>query len=256
MPEQMPGVFPGMGMGMDPQPTVTLVADGGSMPMQGERIQSIQTSANISSPGKLTGSTAFNQMASAGATDVSTYILNSNGMDSIATGINVLGGIFSRKGGTTTYIWALRGKLSSTIAPARLPTFQVGFADIPGVDPDEFEPKIVSVESTKNNLRLLGATKATDQSGQNGGFLGLIYSPFVEHEIPAHKKLTTPGNMQVVPEKELPPGEYAVVLRPVSAKKKITADVVSRNDGEGMLFNLAWSFSVKQDSKPSLVAAK
>jgi hypothetical protein len=103
----------------------------------------------------------------------------------------------------------------------------------------------VRLESTKNNWRLVGATKVTDQSSSNNGSFGLTYSPFFEHAIETEKKVTTPGHMRVAPVKELPTGEYAVVLRPVSAKKKFSGDAISRNDGEGVLFNTAWSFSVK-----------
>jgi hypothetical protein len=84
----------------------------------------------------------------------------------------------------------------------------------------------------------------------------MIYSSFFEHDIGTEKKVTTPGHMQVAPKKDLPPGEYAVVLRPVSAKKTFSGDAISRNEGEGMLFNMAWSFSVKEQMKPPLVVTK
>ena len=43
----------------------------------------------------------------------------------------------------------------------------------------------------------------------------------------------------------LAPGEYAVVLRPISKGKKFSGAEVVQNQGPGLLFNSAWSFTVK-----------
>ena len=260
IPEQIPGQMPGQMLGsfpgMEPQPTVTLVADPATIQLQGERLQSVQVVSKGANSGNMGGSAALSQIASSSATDVSNGMTNSAGAATVSTGINVLAALLTRKSAVSTYIWALRGKVSSNYVPVQRPRFEVSFADIPGVDPDEFEPHIVRLESTKNNLRLLGATRVKDQSASNNGSFGMIYSSFFEHEIDAEKKVTTPGHMQIAPSKSLPPGEYAVVLRPVSAKKTFSGDTISRNDGEGMLFNMVWSFSVKEETKPPLVASK
>jgi hypothetical protein len=244
MPAQMPGTMLGQMQagfqGMEAQPMVALLADAGNAMLPGERLQSIDVTSKVG--GNMSGANALNQMASAGATDVSTRMLNNTGSNTIATVINVVGGLFAKKAANTTYIWALRGKLSVNRIPSHLPRFEVSFADIPGVDPDLFEPHIVRLESTKDNWRLLGATIATQSS--NNAAPGVTYSSFLEHDIETQKESTNSGHVQVVPTKDLAPGEYAVVLRPVSAKKKLSSDAVSRNDGEGLLFNLAWSFSV------------
>jgi hypothetical protein len=252
MPGQFPGQFPGQmpGMpggfpGMEPQPTVNFVSDTTSTPLFTERLQSIEEVSKGVSSGNMSGGAALNQMMSAGAVDVSNRMLNGTGAASASAGINVLGGLLTRKSAVSTYVWALRGKLSSNIVPGRHPSFEVSFADIPGVDPDHFEAHIVRLESTKTNFRLIGATKVTNQSSANNGAFGMVYSSFLEHEVETEKKATEPGHLRVAPAKDLPPGEYAVVLRPVSAKKTFSGDAVSRNDGEGLLFNAAWSFSVK-----------
>lgn len=53
------------------------------------------------------------------------------------------------------------------------------------------------------------------------------------------------GHAQVTPTEALASGEYAVVLRPIDKSKKFIGEDVARNQGEGLLFNSAWPFSVK-----------
>jgi hypothetical protein len=46
------------------------------------------------------------------------------------------------------------------------------------------------------------------------------------------------------------PGEYGVVLRPVSKSKQFSGVDIMRGQGDGMIFNAAWSFQVAPDAKP------
>jgi hypothetical protein len=54
------------------------------------------------------------------------------------------------------------------------------------------------------------------------------------------------GHALVTPSAARLPGEYAVAFRPVDKSKKFAGEDVGKNQGEGLLFNYAWSFSAKQ----------
>lgn len=45
------------------------------------------------------------------------------------------------------------------------------------------------------------------------------------------------------------PGEYGVVLRPVSKSKQFSGADIMRGQGDGMIFSTAWSFQVPVDAK-------
>jgi hypothetical protein len=47
----------------------------------------------------------------------------------------------------------------------------------------------------------------------------------------------------------LMPGEYAVVLRPVSKSKRFSGGDVARGQGDGLMFDSAWSFEVSTDAE-------
>jgi hypothetical protein len=45
------------------------------------------------------------------------------------------------------------------------------------------------------------------------------------------------------------PGEYAVVLRPVSKTKKFSGGDVARAQGDGLIFDAAWTFQVGENAE-------
>lgn len=50
--------------------------------------------------------------------------------------------------------------------------------------------------------------------------------------------------MQIDLDEEVPPGEYAIVIRPTSKDVNFSGTDIARNQGEGLLFNSAWGLSV------------
>lgn len=145
----------------------------------------------------------------------------------------------------TNYVWALPGQASKTVLPARQTSFEIVFGDIPGVDPDEFEPALIKVQPTKNNWRLVGASEGVmDVNLAAGGAIDL-YSHFVENRT-TFAKLTKLGRGQVRIEMDdqITPGEYALVLRPIAKDKKFSEAAIASNQREGLVFNSAWDFSL------------
>jgi len=143
------------------------------------------------------------------------------------------------------YVWALSGLSSSVVASSNKPSFDLNYAGLPGINPDEFEPAIVKLEPSNNAWRLVGATDAKSDTVLNVVPDWEVYSSFIEDRMPTSVNKVTTGHAQISPTSALAPGEYAVVLRPVSKGKKFSGAEVAQNQGPGLLFNSAWSFSVK-----------
>jgi hypothetical protein len=146
---------------------------------------------------------------------------------------------------TEKYIWALSGLNSPVVASSNKPSFDLNYAGLPGINPDEFEAAIVKLEPSNNAWRLVGATDAKSDTVLNVVPQWEVYSSFIEDRITTSVNRITTGHSQISPTSTLAPGEYAVVLRPISKNKKFSGAEVAQNQGTGMLFNSAWSFTVK-----------
>lgn len=48
---------------------------------------------------------------------------------------------------------------------------------------------------------------------------------------------------------QLVPGEYGIVLRPVSKGKKFSGGDVARAQGDGLMFDAIWTFQVSEDAE-------
>jgi hypothetical protein len=156
--------------------------------------------------------------------------------------------ILGRRAPMITYIWALPGHHSSTELTNPSPIFEIFFGEIPGVNPDEFRPLIVRLPQTKNNWRLVGAQREKVNAMQ-GTFEWKSASYVQEGAVPLRYNQLASGHLQVQPESPLEPGEYALVLRPISSKKKLNGvELLVGQSGEGLVFNSIWDFSVKPAS--------
>jgi hypothetical protein len=140
-----------------------------------------------------------------------------------------------------TYVWGLPGRKSSREVNNRDPIFQLTYGDIPGIDPDAFEPAIVKLFQTKDNYRLVGATrtklnKRNMMSGsgpENGKWISEERWPFRVYK-------EERGFYVLRVDQPLEPGEYAVVLRPVKGYKARPSGL----GGHAQVFYSVWDFSV------------
>jgi hypothetical protein len=71
-----------------------------------------------------------------------------------------------------------------------------------------------------------------------------VYSAFLEERVAVNPEKLKPGEYKVTPRSPLLPGEYAVVLRPVSKSKKFSGGDVARGQGDGFVFDAVWSFQI------------
>jgi hypothetical protein len=76
-----------------------------------------------------------------------------------------------------------------------------------------------------------------------------MYSHFLEERVPTHAEKLGAGKYSVSPTSELQPGEYAVVLRPISKEKKFSGGEVARAQGDGLMFDAIWTFQISDEAE-------
>ena len=99
--------------------------------------------------------------------------------------------------------------------------------------------------TTGGAWRLAGATQGKEGKTSSSALDWPIYSGFLEDRIALKADKTGPGRFQIAVASAIRPGEYAVVLRPVSKDKRFSGVDIARNQGDGMMFNAIWTFAVK-----------
>jgi hypothetical protein len=142
---------------------------------------------------------------------------------------------------TATYAWGLPGRNSSRELGETNPMFELTYGDIPGVDPDAYEPAVLKLFQTKDNYRLVGATQVkmtaknmrAGSGPENGKWLS-------EERWPTHVYKEERGFYILRVDSALEPGEYAVVLRPVKGYKASPSGL----GGHAQVFYSVWDFSV------------
>ena len=122
--------------------------------------------------------------------------------------------------------------------PTTRPKFDLEFGNIAGLDPDRYEPALVHLPQTKDNYRLVGATK------QKMSYMGpgQPQSMIDEERTPLQTTRLERGHMQLEPAAPLAPGEYGLVLRPTKADKPKKG--MSQSGAEQGVFYSVWDFSV------------
>jgi hypothetical protein len=76
-----------------------------------------------------------------------------------------------------------------------------------------------------------------------------MYSHFLEERVAATLQKLGPGKYNIAAKSELAPGEYGIVLRPVSKDKKFSGGDVARAQGDGMMFDAIWTFQISEDAE-------
>ncbi len=140
-----------------------------------------------------------------------------------------------------TYVWGLPGRKSAHELTDVNPLFELNYGDIPGVDPDAYEPTVLHLIQSKDNYRLVGATqmKMTAKNMRNGG--GPENGKWIDEDRwPCHVNKEERGFYVLHVDSPLEPGEYAVVLRPVKGYKSASSGLGSH----AQVFYSVWDFSI------------
>lgn len=234
-------------------PSVHLLSVKSTQELPLEKAHLTETKTKPRSLESLAGDSTVSQGVQAGVNDVAwdtaAHTHSAVGGSAVLQAGNIFGGMMGRKQPTVTYVWGVPGPTSANLLETTTPRFEAQFAKAPGVNPDEFVPEIVKLTPAQNTCRLVGATQGKEDAGSNNAADWEIYSAFVEDRVAAEVQKTSPGNYVISPQSPLLPGEYAVVLRPLSKDQKFSGGDVARGQGPGLMFNAVWTFRVSESAQ-------
>ena len=229
-------------------PSVAVLQNGTPQQLPMEKTQLAETKTKPQSMASLAGDSAVTQGLQAGVSDVSwaaaSHINSATGGSAVQQAGGIFGGMMTRRQPIVTYVWGVPGPASANVLQLTLPKFSVDFAKAPGVNPDEFAPEIVKLTPAQNTCRLAGATQGKEDARSHEAADWEIYSSFVEDRVAVSLQKSAAGQYEMSPQSPLLPGEYAIVLRPVSKHEKVSGGDVARAQGPGLLFDILWSFQV------------
>lgn len=233
-------------------PEVAVMLNGAPQEIPLEKTQLAQTKTKPTSMTSLAADSVVTQAMQAGigtATMTATsHMTSMAGASTIQQAGGIFSGMMARRKPTVTYVWGVTNPASTNILQTTSPAFAVNFSTTPGVNPDDFAPAIVKLTPAQNSCRIVGATQGKDDLSASAAADWQVYSSFLEESVQAKSQKTGSGQYQISPNAALLPGEYAVVLRPVSKSKKFSGGDVARGQGDGLMFDAVWSFQVSNDA--------
>jgi hypothetical protein len=235
-------------------PNVAVIQDGASQQIALEKTQLAQTKTKPTSMTSLAADSALTQQVmqagvSTATMSVASHINSGVGSSTVQEAGGIFSGIMSQRKPTVTYVWAIPNPASTTVLQTTSPTLAVNYSNTPGVNPDDFEPAIVKLTPAQNAIRIVGATQGKADAQSSPAADWQIYSNFLEERVPLNLQKAKPGMYQISAKSGLFPGEYAVVLRPVSKAMKFSGGDVARAQGDGLMFDAVWSFRVSDDAQ-------
>jgi len=234
-------------------PAVTFLQSGAPQPLALERTQLEETKAKPSSMLSLASDSALTPVVQGEANqaigNLASHVHSQFGGASVMQAGGLVSGIMARRKPNQTYVWAVPNPASSNVLPTRSPAFSVDFSSVPGVNAADYKPAIVKLTPAQNTWRLVGATLGKGDATSSSSLDWQIYTNFLEDSVPLRSNRTALGQYQISSATPLLPGEYAVVLRPISKAKKFSGADVARGEGDGLMFDSVWSFQVAPDAK-------
>lgn len=234
-------------------PSVTVLESGGAQALPLEKTQLAETKTKPTSMTSLAGDSAVTQGIQAGVNDATwsaaSHMNSGVGGSAVEQAGGIFGGMMSRRQPTVTYVWGVPGPASSNVLQTTMPKFSVSFAKAPGVNPNDFAPEIVKLTPAQNTCRLVGATTGKQDVRSHDAADWEVYSSFVEERVAVTLQKTNAGEYEMSPQSALLPGEYAVVLRPVSKTEKFSGGDVARGQGPGLMFDTVWTFQVSDNAQ-------
>jgi hypothetical protein len=218
-----------------------------------EKTQLAETKTKPSSMKSLAADTAVTQAMQSGinaATNRAATHMNSGiGGSAVQQAGNVFSGVLSHRTPTVTYVWGVPGPASTNVLQTVSPSFALDFSRAIAIKADEYEPAIVKLTPAQNTCRIVGATQGKADARSSPAADWQMYSHFLEERIPTRAEKLSTGKYKVSPASELQPGEYAVVLRPISKDKKFSGGDVARAQGDGLMFDAIWTFQISDEAE-------
>jgi hypothetical protein len=234
-------------------PRLYLAQDGTFQELPLEKTQLAETKTKPTSMKKLAVDSAVTQAMQAeistASDSVARHVSSGFGGSSVQQAGNIFSGIVSHRTPTVTYVWGVPNPASTNVLQTVSPSFAVDFSRAIGINADDYEPTIVKLTPAQNTCRILGATQGKQDARSSPAADWQIYSHFLEDRVASKNEKLATGKYRISPASGLPPGEYAVVLRPISKEKKFSGGDVARAQGEGLIFDAAWTFQISDDAE-------
>ena len=234
-------------------PRLTVTQGSSTQELKLEKTQLAETKTKPSSMRALASDSAVTQAMQAGVStatySAATHMNSGIGGSAVQQAGGIFSSVMSHRTPTVTYVWGVPGPNSSNIFQNAKPSFTVDFSQAIGVSADEYEPAIVKLTPAQNTCRIVGATQGKEDVRSTPAADWQMYSHFLEEHVAATPQKLGPGKYKIAANSELAPGEYGVVLRPVSKEKKFSGGDVARAQGDGLMFDAIWTFQVSEDAE-------
>jgi hypothetical protein len=218
-----------------------------------ERTQLAETKTKPSSMKSLAADSVVTQAMQAGintvAWDTAVHMNSPVAGATMQQAGSIFSGIMSHRQPKVTYVWGVPGPASSNVLKSASPTFTVDFSRAMGVKPDDYAPAIVKLTPAQNTCRIVGATQGKEDARSSAAADWQIYSHFLEERVGVKSEKLAAGKYKISSASELAPGEYAVVLRPISKEKSFSGGDVARGQGDGLMFDAIWTFQVPGEAQ-------
>jgi hypothetical protein len=234
-------------------PKLYVVLSGGPRELTLEKTQLATTKTKPSSMKSLAADSVVTQGMQAGINtatwDAATHMNSGVGGSAVQQAGSIFSGALSHRTPTVTYVWGIPNPASANALQTVSPSFLVDISRVIGVNVDDYAPAIVKLTPAQNTCRIVGATQGKADARSSPAADWQIYSHFLEERVATKAEKLGPGKFKVSPASELQPGEYAVVLRPVVKDKKFSGGDVGRAQGDGLMFDAAWTFQISEDAE-------
>ncbi len=234
-------------------PRVVVTAGGATQELKLEKTQLAETKTKPSSMKALAGDSAVTQAMQAGvntaAYGAATHMNSGIGGSMVQQAGGIFSGVMSHRTPTVTYVWGVPSPSSSNILQNTKPTFTIDFSRAIGVNADDYEPAIVKLTPAQNTCRIVGATQGKEDIRSSPAADWQMYSHFLEERVATSPQKLASGKYKLTANSELVPGEYGIVLRPISKDKKFSGGDVARAQGDGLMFDAIWTFQISEDAE-------
>ncbi len=234
-------------------PKLYVVQSGAPHELALEKTQLATTKNKPSSMKSLAGDSAVTQAMQAGINtatlDATTHMNSGVGGSAVQQAGSIFSGVISHRTPSVTYVWGVPNAVSTNVLQTVSPSFLMDFSRVIGVNADDYAPAIVKLTPAQNTCRIVGATQGKADVRSSPAADWQVYSHFLEERVATNAEKLGPGKYKVSPASELQPGEYAVVLRPVSKDKKFSGGDVARAQGDGLMFDAIWTFQISDEAE-------
>lgn len=234
-------------------PRVSVSQGNSTQEIKLEKTQLAETKTKPSSLRTLAADSAVTQAMQAGvSTAAYTAAVHMNsgiGGSAMQQAGGIFSGMMSHRTPTVTYVWGVPSPASPNVLQSTKPTFFVDFSRAVGINADDYAPAIVKLTPAQNTCRIVGATQGKEDIRSSPAADWQMYSHFLEERVASSPQKQAPGKYKIAANSELVPGEYGVVLRPVSKDKKFSGGDVARGQGDGLMFDAIWTFQISEEAQ-------